>query len=102
MKHGDKPILHFRIPTTANGELILDANYVGAFVSAVKVMTHDKYIVFASPFEVAVLGDGSQIRSILLDEITLADFMDAFELQAKPKITFEELMFGSKKVKGKQ
>lgn len=99
MKHGEKPIIHFRIPTTTNGELILDASYVGAFVTAVKVMTQDKYIVLASPFEVAVLGDGSQIKSVLLDEMTLADFMDTVDTSAKPKITFEELMFGNKKLR---
>ncbi len=99
MKLGDKPIIHFRIPTAANGELILDARYVGAFVTAVKAMTQDKYIVLASPFEVAVLGNGSQIKSVLLDEMTLADFMYAFDTSTKPKITFEELMFGNKKIK---
>ena len=99
MKHSDKPILHFRIPTTASGELILDASCVGAFVTAVKAMTQDKYIVLASPFEIAVLGDSSPIKSVLLDEITLAEFMDIYGVSSEPKITFEELMFGNGKDK---
>lgn len=99
MKRDNKPIIHFRIPTTANGELIFDAEYVGAFVTAVKAMTQDKYIVLASPFEVSVLGDSSKIKSVLLDEITLADFMDVYGLSTKPKFTFEELMFGSKNLR---
>ena len=97
MEHIDKPILYFRIPTTADGEPIIDASCVADFVKAVKAMTQDKYIVLASPFEIAVLGDGSQIKSVLLDAITLAGFMDTYGVSSEPNITFEELMFGDSK-----
>ena len=97
MEHIDKPILYFRIPTTADGEPIIDASCVADFVKAVKAMTQDKYIVLASPFEIAVLGDGSQIKSVLLDAITLTEFMDTYVVSSEPNITFEELMFGDSK-----
>lgn len=97
MEHIDKPILYFRIPTTADGEPIIDASCVADFVKAVKAMTQDKYIVLASPFEIAVLGDGSQIKSVLLDAITLTEFIDTYGVSSEPNITFEELMFGDSK-----